>query len=127
MEHFFLELAKNPIFAGCAGISIALVAVIFFISKYGTKIFFPGGISMESQALLRVEKKVDALDEKTDAFQTQHVLCREWQRETFVTIPQLNEWKAGRPNVDLALAPLWKRINRHKHDKNGNVIITEEA
>lgn len=120
MEKFFLSLAANPYFAVAAGLSLGIGIVIFLVSRYGTRIFFPGGASIESNLLARVEKKVDAVDEKTDAWIKMHLQCREWQRDNFVTAKAFDEWKEGRE-------PLWRRLNRHAHDTaTGKVIITEE-
>jgi len=120
VEKFLLALANNPVFAGTAGLSVGAIVIIIFISKYGTRIFFPGGTSIESNSLARVEKKVDAVDAKTDAWMAQHLQCREWQRDNFVTNKAFEEWKQGRD-------PLWRRLNRHGHDPaTGKVIITED-
>lgn len=118
MEQFFMHLAANPYFAACAGLSVGAGIIIIFLSKYGTRIFFPGGTSMETNSLTRVEKKIDSVDTKVDSWMQQHVLCRDRQREEFATKKELEEWKGGRD-------PLWVRINHHEHDAKGRVIITE--
>jgi hypothetical protein len=119
MEQFFLNLAANPYFAACAGLSVGAGIIILFLSKYGTRIFFPGGTSIEANALARVEKKIDSVDAKTENWMQEHLKCRQWQIDSFVTNKAFEEWKIGRD-------PLWKRLNRHGHDKDGKVIITEE-
>ena len=121
MEQFFLHLAANPYFAACAGLSVGAGIIIIFLSKYGTRIFFPGGISTESNILARLEKKIDEVHEKTDNWITTHMQCRQWQIDNFVTKEAFNT----RPTVT-CLKPLWKRINRHGHDENGNVVLTED-
>ncbi|MDI6752789.1 MAG: LPXTG cell wall anchor domain-containing protein [Thermodesulfobacteriota bacterium] len=59
----------------------------------------------------RMEKKID------DWFSL-HLGCRERQFKEFTNKKEFDEWKKGR---DL----LWRRINRHAHDKDGKVVITE--
>lgn len=120
MEQFFLHLAGNSYFAAAAGLSIGIGVVIFLVSRYGTRLFFPGGTSMEANALARVEKKVDEVKAQTDTWIQQHIQCREWQRDNFITVKIFEEWQKGRE-------PLWKRLNRHAHDPaTGKVIITED-
>ena len=121
MEQFFLNLAINPYFAACAGLSLGAGMMIVFLSKYGTRIFFPGGTSIEANALARMEKKIDSVDAKTENWMAAHLTCRQWQIDNFVT----KEAFEKRPTV-AHLDPIWKRLNRHAHDKDGKVIITED-
>jgi len=120
MEQFFLNLAANPYFAAPAGLSLGIMIMVILISKYGTRLFIPGGTSFESNSLVRVEKKIDLVDAKVDDWVKQHLLCREWQRDHFVTVKIFEEWQKGRES-------LWRRLNRHSHNsKTGYVIITED-
>lgn len=120
MENFFLRLAVNPYFAACAGLSLGAGIIIIFLSKYGTRVFFPGGTSLEANALARMEKKIDSVDAKTENWMQSHLTCRQWQMDNFVTNKTFQDWTMGRE-------PIWRRLNRHAHDeKTGKVIITED-
>jgi len=60
------------------------------------------------------------MENKIDAWFTQHLECRERQQKEFVKVKDFEKWQQGRD-------PLWKRLNRHAHDpQTGKVIITEE-
>jgi hypothetical protein len=61
--------------------------------------------------LNRMEKKLEELCHH-------HHQCREKLPERFVNRPEFENWKKSR-------GELWKRINRHRHDDNGAVVITE--
>lgn len=119
MENFFLALAANPYFAACAGLSVGAGIIIIFLSKYGTRIFFPGGTSVESNHLTRLEKKIDEVSAKADVWVVHPLLCRQWLQDNFVSKKTFEDWQKGRD-------PLWKRLNRHGHDNTGKVIITED-
>jgi len=121
MEQFFLHLAANPYFAASAGLSLGAGMMIVFLSRYGTRIFFPGGTSIEANTLARMEKKIDSVDAKTENWMQSHLTCRQWQIDNFVTKEAFN----NRPTV-APIDDIWKRLNRHSHNTRGKVVIEED-
>ncbi len=64
-------------------------------------------------------RMITKMDSKIDGWFQEHLECRERQLKEFVKDKDFQDWKGSRNE-------LWKRINRHSHDEQGRVVITEE-
>jgi len=54
------------------------------------------------------------MEDKIDRWWEEYLACRQYMEEIFV---RKEDWKEER-------SELWNRVNAHKHDPNGRVVIT---